>query len=129
MALGAALASHRGALRADFQRFYGLGLGELPRMGAVAAAELAENLPQDSALKRAMNPSLQWGEEGYLLSLIEYELRLLMWSMSDQKRRGSKPEPIETPADAERRRRMSRPVTRAEMDRVADRLGIPKDRR
>lgn len=129
MALGAALASHRGALRADFQRYYGLRLEELPAMGALAAAELAENLPPESALMRAVSPSLQWGEEGYLLSLIEYELRLLVWIMTDPKKRGARPQPIETPADAERRRRRSQPVSRAEMDRVADRLGIPKDRR
>lgn len=129
MALGSALATHRGELRADFQRYYGLRLDELPAMGSIAAAELAENLPPESALRRAVSPSLQWGEEGYLLSLIEYELRLLMWSMSDPKRRGSRPEPIETPAAAERRRRLAQPVSRAEMGRIADTLGIPEDRR
>lgn len=98
-------------------------------MGSVAAAELAEHLPPDSALMRAVSPSLEWGEEGYLLALIEYELRSLMWSMSDPKRRGSRPQPVETPADAERRARLAQPVSRAEMDRVADRLGIPQDRR
>lgn len=129
MALGSALALHRGALRADFQRYYGLTLDDLPRLGAVAAAELAENLPNGSALKRAVNPSLEWDTPAYLLALIEYELRTLMWSMGDERKRGPRPEPMDTPADRERRSRMGRPASRSEMNRVADRLGIPEDRR
>ena len=85
-------------------------------------------MPSDAALYRAVLPEAAWGAEAYLLAAIHDDLRLLAWSMAGAKR-SRKPKPTRTPAtDAEASRR-ARPVPRAEMEHVADLLGIPKDRR
>ena len=89
------------------------------------AAELTEYLPAESALMRAWNPQLEWSTTDYLLRNIEYNLRVLVWALGGGKRH-DRPKPIETP---EAMKKPVRPVTKAEMARVADALGIPEERR
>lgn len=123
--LGTALANHKGALRADFQRFYHIDIDTFGERGAIRAAELTQYLPPESALMRAYNPQLEWSTTDYLLWLIEYDLRVLTWSMGGGKR-ANKPKPLDTP---QAKKKAARPVTKAEMARVADALGIPEERR
>lgn len=74
---------------------------------------------------RALNPQLEWSTTDYLLWLIEYDLRVLAWGLGGGKRQ-NKPKPLDTPEAA---KKPARPVTKAEMHRVADALGIPEERR
>lgn len=92
---------HPDELRADFQRFYGL---DLDGMGAdytcAHAASLAVALPAESATVRAERPEAAWSDEAYLLSAIEYDLRMLVWLNSEDGAKGrNRPRPIWTPAD------------------------------
>lgn len=118
-------------LRADFQRYYGLNLDDMGKTYTVAhAAALARNLPAGSAVHRALNPALEWADSDYLLMQIEYDIRLLAWSLAGGKKsRSPKPKPIETPTERAKRARNSAPPSEEEMNAVADALGIPEDRR
>lgn len=122
--LADALENHPTALRADFQRFYGLNLDGMGADYTVEhAAALAACLPRESATMREKRPELEWGETEYLLALIEYDIRCMSWDG-----KGSRPKPMDTPADAMKTRK-ARPASRAELRHLADLLGIPEDRR
>lgn len=92
-------------LIADFQQYYGLNLttmgldGDEVTRDVAYAATLAAQLPAASRLAKAQNASNKWTTGEYFLRLIEYELRVLLWGMSDPKRRGDKPSPIMSPAE------------------------------
>lgn len=60
---------------------------------------MCAQLPQDSRTRRAIDPASEWGVEAQFLRLIEYELRVLIYGMSDPKKRGDLPSPILTPAE------------------------------
>lgn len=131
MSLGAALAGHPDELRADLQQFYGL---DLDRMGeaytAAHAAALVRMLPRESRLARVESPALEWSEAEYLLARIEHTLRVLAWQRSKDGQHGRNyPEKLQTPYDRERARRVAASSTPEAMRYVADRLGIPEDRR
>ena len=79
---------------------------------------------------RAIDPAFEWSDSDYLLSQIEYDLRMLAWSLSGGKKSKSpKPRPIESPTERAKRARNSAPPSEEEMRAVADALGIPEDRR
>lgn len=98
------LGNHEGELRADFQRFYGLNLDGMGIDYSVThAAALAANLPRESATVRAVVPEAAWSDETYLLSAIEYDLRVLAWQNSKDGSKGrNRPKRPQTPADVER---------------------------
>ena len=93
---------------ADFQQFYGVALPidedyleEMPRF-----AILWQQLPTSSRLAKVHSKELEWSNEEYFLWLIEYNLRVLIWSLTGGK--GSKqPKPLETPGERERNRQMA----------------------
>lgn len=93
------LVLHRDELVADFQQYYGLSIpldGEprdLPRIAA-----LWSQLPAGSRTFRREAPELEWSTTDYLLWRLEYDVRSLMWGLSDPKKRGNEPRPMETPA-------------------------------
>lgn len=84
---------------ADFQQYYGIAV---PMEGdfedPARAAALWSNLPAGSRTFRREAPELEWSTTDYLLWVLEYDLRRLMWGMSDERRRGPEPKPLETPA-------------------------------
>lgn len=86
-------------------------------------ATLAAQLRPTSRVAVASDESRAWDEKTHLLRLIEYTLRVLLWSMGDPKRRGEFPEPIEAPGEAERKKAL---VENAEMvaDLVAEAFGL-----
>lgn len=57
-------------------------------------------LPCTSRSMQRMQPSAQWNTTDYLLWLIEFHMRSLLWSMMDSKGRAKSqpPKPLPTPA-------------------------------
>lgn len=102
--LASLLGSYPDELRADFQRFYGLDLSGMGADYSVAhAAALATHLPREAATVRAVAPEASWSDEAYLLSAIEYDLRILVWQNSKDGQKGrNKPQRPQTPADVGR---------------------------
>lgn len=90
--------------------------GNIPDLERMAV--LWEQLPATSRVAKQQSAALQWGTAEYLLWQIEYQLRVLMWSLSyDKKHPQLKPQPIQTPAQlAEAYARQDRALaTKAEM--------------
>ena len=108
-------------LRADFQQFYGLNLD---RMGAdytrLHAAALCVQLPRESRLVRAMDPSAAWGDSEYIARAMEHTLRVLSWQYGNG-RKSDFPRPLPTPED---RARVSRKLERTNVERVNRILGF-----
>ena len=110
---------HADALTADFRRYYGSRVRDY---GALEAAALAANLPRESACMRALDRRCAWGDEAYMLWSIEYMLRLLLYSMSEDRRNGAdRPEPLPNPISQIRYEAMA---ASADFQGVADALGI-----
>lgn len=106
MALAAAEMDHPDELRADFQQYYGLNLdGMGVGYSHAHAAALMMQLPLDSRISRKLNPDNEWSDDTYLLSAIEYDLRVLIWqNTKDAQRNRNKPKPNETPRDLAKKR-------------------------
>lgn len=78
------LANGPDALRADFQRFYGLDLdclGGTLRVGRVA--DLAANLPPDAMVWRRLDPRLEWPAWVQLLANMSDRLDFIAWTKSE----------------------------------------------
>lgn len=94
------------------------------------AATLVSQLPPQSRLMVARDGTREWGDDTYLLSHIEHDLRVLAWQRTeDAQKRRNYPEHIETPHDREVRKREDASSTPEFMAYVADAVGIPEDRR
>lgn len=94
------LEGSRGEVIADFQQYYGISL---PLEGEVSDLErmslLWYQLPAQSRTARAQEPSNEWGVAEYLLWLIEFNQRQLIWALSnDPKNPAPAPEPLMNPA-------------------------------
>lgn len=83
-------------LRADLQQFFGIDLDRA--MGgehsANHIAQLIECLPQESRLSHSVNKDTQWSLTDVLLAVLINNFRMFVYGMSDQKKRGQKPELI-----------------------------------
>jgi hypothetical protein len=86
-------------LRADFQQYYGLCLDRMGRDFSLShAADLAMMLPHYSRLFCALDPANAWGVREQLLANIANNLALLLWSKTEDARRGANmPKPIMPP--------------------------------
>lgn len=129
MLLVALRRKHGGALRADFQRFYGLNLDGLGRSFAVLhAADLAAHLPPDSAVGRAMNPDHAWGVAEHLQALTVDALRLLVWMQStDGSKNRNRPKPIPRPGVKQGKQRVGKKdLLVLPVDEVKRRLALPR---
>lgn len=125
--LAGALGNHPDELRADFQRFYGLNLdGMGVEYTHAHAAALCACLPPDSAVTRAQNPAALWSDATYLLSAIEYDLRVLAWQNTKDGSKGIRPpRRMQTPADVAR---VARKMERTDVASVAEILGLGERR-
>ena len=75
---------HHDELEADFQQYYGLDIGGMGEGYTVShAACLAAQLPHGSRCMSLLSGSNGWTDETVLLSLIEYDIRNLASSFSD----------------------------------------------
>lgn len=83
------------------------------------AAALAVQLPRGSRVVKAESPETEWDDATYLLSAIEYDLRVLAWqNTKDAQRNRNKPKPNETPSDLAKKRRRAASFDRDFVDRV-----------
>lgn len=114
---------HRDELEADFQQFYGL---DYSRMGAdysvAHAAVLANQMPRESRVFRALNPDLEWSDEMSVLVRIDYLLQVLLQALTGNKS-GFRPTPIQTPSERVHIQEQLN-AAEADMDEVARILGI-----
>ncbi len=122
-----ALETKRDEVIADFQQFYGLALPlHSPPDDLERAAILWSQLPAESRSVRSEAPTLEWTSGEYLLWQIEYQLRTLMWSLGDKKKRGARPQPLTTPAKmAEAKRKQESALKlRDELDERLREIGM-----
>lgn len=94
----------RGALVADFRRYYGLSWNTIRDSGIPLheAADMAGWLPPDSATRRALDPHWQRTPDIDLLREVEHDLRVLAWQNTREGSRGRGfPEPLRLPWDPE----------------------------
>lgn len=64
------------------------------------AAILLEQLPTQSRIAAHIDPNSAWTDETHFLSLIEYDLRVLIWQKTkDAQKNRNQPKPNKTPAD------------------------------
>lgn len=124
------MALNGGALRADFQRYYGLNLDDIgERYSYSHAAALCANLPDDSAVYRATGDG--WSRTQRMLAQMGRSLDIIWWQRtpSGQQKGATPPDFYESPRAFEIERAESAKYDKAYMDEVAEALGIPKDRR
>lgn len=113
---------HGGALRADFQRFYGLNLDGLgSAFGVLHAADLAAHLPPESATMLAVAGG--WSKTDLLLATLIDDFRLYVWAKSGGKAK-HKPKPIPRPG-VDSRSRMKDALL-LPVDEVKRRLAMPR---
>lgn len=87
-------------------------------------ALLWRHLPAESRTARMQEASLRWDAGEYLLWQIEYELRLLLWSLTNTKENPQpKPKPIENPARAAELEKKAE-AAMGRKDEIARRLGL-----
>lgn len=112
-------------------RFYGISLD---RMGEAYscrdAAAMVANLPSESALRREEGDG--WSESERLLAQIADSTYITWWQRIDHDNPDAPPlRRVLSPRERSERADAAREdvYTRADMDRIADALGIPEDRR
>lgn len=90
----------RGALVADFHRYYGVSLKSVRHSGIPLSevADMAIHLPPDSATRRALDPHWQRTNEVDFLRAMEHTLRILVWQNNASKT-AKVPERIPLPWD------------------------------
>ena len=83
-------------MRSDLQRFYGIDIDHAMRGEHTPhhIAELVKFVPHDSALGAVYDEDSVWTMDRTLLAFIYNSLNLMMWGMSDKRKRGAKPEQI-----------------------------------
>lgn len=115
-----------GELRADFQQYYGLNIDDMGVLYTHShAAELAAYLPKGCRTRAAVHPCDEWSEELYILSSIEYSLRVLAWQNTDAAKKGlGKPKPLRTPAQTAE---IERRIEDTDIEHVSKMLGIPRE--
>lgn len=119
-------ASSRDKLEADFQQFYGLDLELMGEAYSVRhAAVLAANLPSDSRCMREISADLEWSPEMHMLSLVEHDLRALIWTVSvvNSSKTAKPPFPkrIDPPS---KQRQMVERLESTDIDEINELLGI-----
>lgn len=129
--LGAAWALHEDALRADLMRFYGVSLDDGgARVSWRDMAAMVAHLPSESALRRAEVDG--WSEAERLLAQIADSTYITWWQRINHDAPDAPPlKRVLSPRERAERAEEAREdvYTQADMDRIADALGIPEDRR
>ena len=115
------------ALRADFQRFYGLDLDEVGHSVRVRrAADLAARLPAEARTWQAFDPRAAWTASDWLLAAIADNTGFLAWCKTkDASRRGAKWKG-RIPRPGERQAARSADTTAADVDVIRRMLAMPR---
>ena len=105
------LAKAPDALKADFQRFYGLN-PDLMWTGGLTptyTAALAACLPRQAVIWRELDPRLAWDDQTYLLADIRDFLGFLAWTKTkDASRKGAGADNSNAPAPSGMKPRAAR---------------------
>lgn len=107
--LGWLLLAHGAALEADFQQFYGLELGACsPRRAWV----LAQHLPREARVTRAIDEEATWGAQEHLLANVVDLLQLSNWlyiaaHTGEKGRPPKKPEPLRRPGEQKQNKQIA----------------------
>lgn len=96
MTLATALREHEGAVRADFQQFYGLNIDGMGRdYTTLHAADLLVELPGNSRIKRIYGGDGIWDFDRVLAALVVDALNVLVWQRTKDGSKGrNRPKPI-----------------------------------
>jgi hypothetical protein len=123
--LALAETEHPDELLADFQQYYGIdlwwqlysGLEKLPRLDVAHMAALAYQLPPDSRVKRAVDPTGSNSTELQMLRRIEYNQRCYAWSKTkDAEHKRNEPQPVLLAGEREDVERREREQKQAAVD-------------
>jgi len=96
------------------KRYYALDLHRLDSdYTLLYLADLVVNLPHDSSVMRAIDPSLAWGYNEYILAVIANQLAVIRYMLAGGK--GARPQMIEPP-------RKEKKVQRVNLDEYLTRL-------
>lgn len=114
---------YRGALTADFQRFYGLRLNDaLQSDGVLWCADLARWLPPEAAVWGCLDPRATWSTSDYLNAMAVDALRWLVWAKTkDGQKNRRQPKPIPRPQPPR-----ARNVVLLTTEQVRERLARPR---
>lgn len=120
MALATVEVKYPDELRADFQQYYGLnmdGMGE--GFSYAHAASLMRQLPSCSRVSKALNPDNEWDDATYMLALIEYDLRVLIWQNTKDAQKGrNQPKPNKTPHEITEQRKRAEGFDKDFIDKI-----------
>ena len=96
MTLASEWAAHEDELRADLQQWYGVDLDAAEAGGHTAehVAALVAQLPSDARLRVAGDSDNVWTLEACLMAMVLNALHMLLYGMSDRKRRGAPPDAV-----------------------------------
>ena len=118
------LSRHPDALRADFQRYYGLNLDDMGEAFSFShAAALCAWLPDDSAVYRAEGDG--WSRTQRMLAQMGRSIDVVWWQRTDdgQRRDGVPPDNYEAPSAALKRVEIQSTPVSERMRRVAEAYG------
>lgn len=123
--LARALEEHGGAVRADFQQYYGLNIDEMGEAySTLHAAELLVELPGESRVKRIYSDDGPWTFDRTLMALAVNALNVLVWQRTKDGSKGrNRPEPIGPFARPRRRALEGEAMTIEELDAL---LSMPR---
>lgn len=114
---------------ADFQQFYGVDLLALVDAGEWERARvLASQLPRESRVLRAIEPSLAWGDVERLLASICDNLAFMRYerAVASGARVNGRPRPVRRPGDGGRPVRVQATVHGMSRERVGEILARPR---
>lgn len=119
------LREHPDEVTADMRQYYGLDVAAMgDGYSVLHAAALVSQLPRSSRTVRAVDERATWGDSEALLSLIEYQLRVIAWqNTEDGAKDRNRPRPIPVPGVAEAKAKRAREFDRELIDRVLGGVG------
>lgn len=114
-------------LRADLQEHYGIDIDHAMagRHTAAHVAALTAQLPLHARVNVAQEPDARWQQPDVLLATLVNQLAVLMWGMSDPKKRGKRPQPI-GPSYMTREQMRSLPARVLTIDELMEELEKPR---
>lgn len=124
------MGAHEAELRADMQRYYGICLDDVGEACSWRhAAALCACLPSDGALRRAEGDG--WSEAERLVARAVQGIDTVWWQRTKEGQRNGAQGPEMPPSPKERAERAAAQFEYSAWDRddIAERLGIPEERR
>lgn len=107
------------------RQYYGLDVAAMgDGYSVLHAATLVSQLPRSSRVARATDERATWGDSEVLLSLIEYQLRVIAWQGTEDGMKGrNRPRPLPVPGVAEAKAKRAMEFDRKLIDDVLGGVG------